>query len=155
MSKKFPTAKAVRFVLCEDVREEARQKLSYLGVFPADSITVIGPSVTQNGAGVAQIASIAIVITLKDLEGSFESRFRIKAPDGATVFDEGMGKVELTKRGTATLAWKAQPFVVPKFGRFEAELLLDGRPYPFEFEILDGSATAAKPIPKERKRGDV
>jgi len=154
MSKKYPVTKSVKFVLCEDVREEAHQKLNFLGVFPADSITVLGPKKAPDGPGVAVLASLAIVVTFKDVEGEFEARLRIVAPDGKVTFDDAIGKVNLVKRGTATLAWKAQGFVVPTFGRYRAEVLLDDRAYPFELEILDGSSkpTEQSPVPSARKR---
>ncbi len=145
MSKKFPATKSVKFILCEDVRMEAHQKLALLGVFPADSITVLGPKAPADGAGVAQLASLAILVMLKDLEGSFDARLRITDPDGRFAFDEVMGKVELQSRSDATLAWKAQGFVVPKFGVFRADLILDDRSYPFEFEIIDGSVARRDP----------
>lgn len=140
MNKRFPATKNVKFVLCEDVRMEANQKLALLGVFPADSITVLGPKAPAGGAGVAQLASLGFLVMLKDFAGSFDARLRIADPDGNFAFDEAMGKVELESRGNATLAWKAQGFVVPKFGVYRAELMLDDRAYPFEFEIVEGSA---------------
>lgn len=154
MSKKYPVTKSVKFVLCEDVREEAHQKLNFLGVFPADSITVLGPMGPPDGPGVAVLASLAIVVTFKDVEGEFEARLRIAAPDGKVTFDDAIGKVDLAKRGTATLAWKAQGFAVTKFGRYRAEVLLDERSYPFEFDILDGPAASDERAPagKVRKR---
>jgi hypothetical protein len=139
MSKKYPATKNVKFILCEDVRMEANQKLALLGVFPADSITVLGPKASADGAGVAQLASLGILVMLKDLEGNFDARLRIADPAGNSTFDEAMGKVEIKSRGNATLAWKSQGFVVPKFGTFRAELMLDDRSYPFQFEIIDGS----------------
>ena len=154
MSKKYPTARNIKFVLCEEVREESHQKLSLLGVFPADSITILGPKPAALGNGVAVLASLAIVVTFKDVEGEFEARLRIAAPDGKVAFDDAIGKVNLAKRGTATLAWKAQGFAVATFGRYLAEVLLDDRSYPFEFEILDGSSkpTEQAPEPSTRKR---
>jgi len=153
MSKKYPATKAVKFVLCEDVREEAHQKLSLLGVYPADSVTVVNPTPPPSGSGVALLASLAIVVVIKDLQGEFGTRLKVVAPDGETTFDEAMGTIQLTHRGAATLTWKIQGFIVPKFGRFRAELHLDDRSYPFEFEILNGAAVTANPMqaPKARK----
>lgn len=136
MTQKYPVAGNVKFILCEDVRMEAHQKLTLLGVFPADSITVLNPKEPPGGSGVAVLTSLTVVAVLKQAQGRFDARLRIVAPGGTAAFDEHIGAIELPKRGAATLAAKAMGFVVPAFGSYRAELQLDEKVYPFPFEIL-------------------
>lgn len=145
MSKKYPTAKTIKFILCEDLREEPRSKLTLLGVFAADSISILKPEAPKGGTGVAVLSSLAIVVAIKGIAGDFEAALAVHSPNGKKPAFEGkLGKVTLPKLGSATLAWKVQGFVVPKFGKYRAELSLDDRVYPFEFEILDGSMQQAE-----------
>lgn len=143
MTKNYPIAKNVKFILCEDVRMEAHQKLALLGVFPADSITVLGAKPPPAGPGVAVLTSLAIVTVIKSVTGSFDARLRIVGPDGGTAFDEHIGQIDLPKRGAATLAAKTMGFVVPAFGPYRAELQLDDKVFPFQFEIITGPASDA------------
>ncbi len=139
MSKKYPAAKSVKFILCEDVREEAHSKLTFLGVFTADSITLLRPQLPTGTQGVAVLASLAIVVILKGIEGDFETRMKLMTPDKKVAFEGSIGKVKAAKASSATLAWKVQGFVVTSYGCYHAELRLDDKVYPFDFDILDGT----------------
>jgi hypothetical protein len=140
MSKKYPAAKAVKFVLCEDAREEARRKLSLLGVYPNDSITVYAAEPVPAAGGVAVLQSLTLVAMLRGVAGEFAVSVKVLGPNRKLAFEGKLPELKIDKTASAVVGFKVQGFVVPEFGKYRAELMLDDRVYPYEFEVLNGEA---------------
>lgn len=143
MSKKYPAARAVKFILCEDAREEARQKMSFLGVFPNDSIAIHRAQQPSNGSGVAILENVTIVAMLRGLKGEFTASLKVVSPDEKVLFEAKFPNMKADEIDSALLVAKVKGFVVPAFGKYAVELRLDDRVYPYGFEIVDGGQKPA------------
>jgi hypothetical protein len=135
--KRLPAAKHVRFVLCEDARQEASGKSTLIGVYPGEIIVVYKPATPEGTHAVAALRSICLVFFVAGGVGRFDAGIRIDSPDGTAAFEQPVGVVTLEEHGTATIVGQIQPFLVKAFGVHAVTLSLDGRVYPFEFTIRE------------------
>ncbi len=143
MKKRLPGAKYVRFVLCEDARQEASGKSTLVGVYPGEIVVVHKPTPPEGTSSVAALKSICLVFFVAGGVGKFEAGMKITAPDGSVGFEQPVGTVTLEEHGTATIVGQIQPFLVKAFGVHMATLSLDGRAYPFEFTIREAAPKPA------------
>ena len=143
MKKRLPAAKHVRFVLCEDARQEASGKSTLIGVYPGEIIVVSKPATPEGTNAVAALKSICLVVFVAGGVGQFNAGIRIESPDGTVAFEQPVGAVTLEEHGTATVVGQIQPFLVKAFGVHAFTLLLDGRTYPFEFTIREAATPPA------------
>ena len=142
MKKQFPTAKAVQFLLCEDVRKEEGGKLGIAGLFPAGQIVVHNGQVPSEVKGVAVIEAVCLVFLITKGHGEFDTHVRVDAPDSETVFNQRVGSLTMKPGTTGTFVAKLSPFLVKAFGQHRAVLTLDDHEYAMPFEIRP-----AEPIP--------
>jgi hypothetical protein len=137
LKQRLPSAKHVRFVLCEDARQEVSGKSTLIGVYPGDIIVVHNPNTPEGTNAVAALRSICVVFFAASGGGRFEAGLKITAPDGSVGFEQTVGTVSLEQGGTVTIVGQIQPFLVKAFGVHTVTLSLDGREYPFEFTIRE------------------
>ena len=142
MKQRLPAAKHVRFVLCEDARQEVSGKSTLIGVYPGEIVVVHQPTPPEGTNAVAALRSICLVLFASHGTGRFDAGIRIAAPDGTVAFEQQVGVVSLEEHGTATIVGQIQPFLVKAFGVHTLTLSLDGREYPFEFVIREAIAAA-------------
>lgn len=137
MKTRAPAAKQVRFVLCEDARQEVSGKATLIGVYPGEIIVVHQPTSPEGSSAVAALRSVCLVFFVAGGVGRFEAGIKISAPDGSVGFEQKVGTVVLEASGTGTIIGLIQPFFVKDFGAHTVVLSLDGREYPFEFTIRE------------------
>lgn len=142
MKSRLPAAKHVRFVLCEDARQEVSGKSTLIGVYPGEIVVVHQPTTPEGTNAVAALRSICLVLFVSHGTGRFDAGIRIVAPDGTVAFEQQVGVVSLEEHGTATIVGQIQPFLVKAFGAHAFTLSLDEREYPFEFVIREAVAAA-------------
>lgn len=137
MKARSPTAKQIRFVLCEDARQEVSGKSTLIGVYPGEIIVVHQHASPEGRNAVAALRSVCLVFFVAGGVGRFEAAIKITAPDGTVGFEQKVGTIVLEAGGTATIIGQIQPFLVKAFGVHTVMLTLDGREYPFEFTIRE------------------
>jgi hypothetical protein len=139
MKKKLPEARQVRCHLCEDVRQEINGKLSLLGLYPDDTIIVLGKPASALPPGVVAHLNLAVVIVVTGGAGKFDGILRIVAPGGKALFESPMMPVTIERGRSATAGWKIQGVLFPRFGEYKIEFALDRKRYTFAFRVIDGS----------------
>jgi hypothetical protein len=127
----------VRFILCDDARQEIAGKTTLVGVFPGEIIVVHGPRPPEDSKAVAAISSVCLVFFIAGGAGEFTTTLRISAPDDTSILDQTVGNVLLKDGDTATVVGQIRPFLVRAFGVHKATLSMDGREYRFEFTIRE------------------
>jgi hypothetical protein len=159
MSSKLGVKPHVKFLLAEDVRQEAMGKISLLGVLPGERFLVSGPPPTFPPgfpSPVFVVPSLAFVFIVSDLGGNLAGRFSIVAPDGKT----DIAKVDMAvpgQKNSPTVAFSiARPFAGPSFGEYTIRLEIGTHRWKFALTIdkaPDTTQTPAKAAKaKARKR---
>lgn len=139
MKMRLPTARQVRFVLCEDARQEVSGKSTLIGVYPGEIVVVYDPTPPEGSNSLAALKSICLVFFVAGGVGRFDAGIRIAAADGTVAFEQPVGVVSVEEHGTATIVGQIQPFLVKAFGVHAVTLSLDGREYPFEFTVREAT----------------
>lgn len=135
MKVRGPTARQVRFVLCEDARQEVSGKSTLVGVYPGEIIVVHQPTSPEGSNAVAALRSVCMVFFVAGGVGRFDAGIKVCAPDGTVSFEQNVGTIVLESGGTGTIIGQIQPFFVKEFGAHTVVLTLGGREYPFEMTI--------------------
>ena len=135
MKVRAPTARQVRFVLCEDARQEVSGKATLVGVYPGEIIVVHQPTSPEGSNAVAALRSVCMVFFVAGGVGRFDAGIKVCAPDGTVSFEQKVGTIVLEPGGTGTIIGQIQPFFVKEFGAHTVVLTLEGREYPFEMTI--------------------
>lgn len=143
MAKATDRIQSAKFLLCEDIREELRSKLSVMGVFAGDRIDVHGPSPLPDGKGVAMLHSLGLVSILRGKPGKFDVEMTIQGPKGVLIGNGKFNDTVIGPDGVATLILRLPSFVVPAFGQYEARFVIGKQTLTFEFEILAAQTAAA------------
>jgi hypothetical protein len=133
----------VRFVLCEDARQEASGKSMLIGVYPGEIIVVHKPATPEGTNAVAALKSVCLVLFVAGGVGRFDAGIRIGSPDGTSAFEQSVGVVTLEEHRTVTIVGQMQPCLVKAFGVHAVTLSLDGHAYPFEFTIREAMTPSA------------
>ena len=143
MKKSVKRIESVKFLLCEDIREEIRSKLSVMGLYAGDRIDVHGPSPLPDGKGVAVLHSLGIAAILRGKPGTFDVDLKITGPKGESVGQGKFADTKITRDGVATLILRLPNFVVPAFGTYQASYSVQKQSMVFEFDILAASKDSA------------
>jgi hypothetical protein len=145
---------SLKFILCEDVRNEASGKLMLTGVYPGDSIKLVQNVATPPPGTIAVLPRLAIAIFVKaGYDAHAQIHATIKAPSGQELLSSTMGDGELMKGQAATLILQGGAFVVPGLGTYKVEIKLNDEVHEFAFDIQAGeNFEAAKPIAKVEGR---
>jgi hypothetical protein len=140
MSTKLPTRRDVRFLLAEDIRQEAGSKSSLLGLIPGERFWVAGPPPAGAPATVAFVLpSLAFMFIITGGQGSFRGRFRIVAPDKTVVVDTPLEKtIDVVTGRPSVFATASKPFAGPGFGEYSIQLELDKTKFAFPMVIEKG-----------------
>jgi uncharacterized protein DUF6941 len=125
MNKTVPKSDGSSFLLCEDVREEVNNKLSIIGVFPNDDITLQKEIV---------IPSVMAVLFARGGEGPCETRILLTDPKGQTVI-ESPKKTVVLEKDNAYLA--AVRVLAPELtvGQYTINFFFDDVPIRRTFEV--------------------
>lgn len=129
MQKKYPTDEKTSFILCEDIRQETGNKVSFLGVYGGRNIIFRG-----EGEKV-QLPSLAFVFSFLDGEGEFNITFSIINSKKDEIFSQPAGILKKKLGKIMNVYLKVSPFAGKVFGKFSARLKLDEKTYERTFEL--------------------
>jgi hypothetical protein len=129
VAKVFPSDSTTRFLVCENIREEARGKISFLGVYTGDQILV--PINTT----VVTLASVAFWFGFLDGEGQFAATVSLFSPTKTLLDQASMPAAEKEIGKMLNLIVNLAPFRTDEFGTYRAVAYLDQQAYERKFEI--------------------
>jgi len=161
MSTKLPTKRDVRFLLCEDIRQETLNKTSLLGLIPGEQFMVGGPRPPGMPPNIAFVLpSLGFMFVITGGSGRFPGRFKVIAPDKKTeIVDMPIEKpIDIAPGGRgAVFATGSKPFVGPAYGTYTVELDVGAAKFKFAMTIEQGpqspeSVIAALGKPRKSKR---
>jgi hypothetical protein len=143
----LPTKRDVRFLLAEDIRQEASTRPTLLGLIPGERFMVGGspPSVAPPGTAFV-LPSLAFVFIITGGHGKFEGRFRIVAPDRKTpAVDIPVEEpIAIAPGKVSVFGTTAKPFIGSAFGKYSVELQVGNTSFKFPMMITKGAATPKK-----------
>lgn len=130
MAKTLPDNSSSIFLLCEDVRQEVGNKLSFMGVFPNNDIVI--------PKGAPQIIpSLACVLVARGGSGSLATQLTVVDPDG---FNMAAGPLEnvMAEAGKSHLMLMKMIGPTMKFGVYKANFRFDDFIIERKFEVKEG-----------------
>ena len=130
----------VKFIIAEEVRPEANNKMSIMGLFPGDVIIVVKgnrpegiPADTPAG-----IERLAILVMVNETVGLHKFKGRIIQPSGQAYNEfASLGEATIKKGFAHTVLIEVKPFVVKEIGMFSFEFFVDDLKYVFPFEVRE------------------
>jgi hypothetical protein len=132
MSKSLPKSELSTFILCEDIRQETGNKLSFMGVFANNDILV------EKDTRPIVIPSLMFALLARGGNGSCQSRVLLIAPNGETVVE--------TAPETATLDIEKAHFLATKLlgpplmpGEYIIKFLFDDVAIQRSFKVKVGA----------------
>ena len=127
--------KRITTLLCEDVRQEAGQKLTVIGVFPGNLINI-----PHDAPDRVQL-QLTFLFILEDGEGEFSGNFRIVGAEGTLGDLIEVAKSTKYRDAGMTLVFNYRPSPLLAPGEYRGELKLAGNTYGLDFRIhrLPGS----------------
>lgn len=138
----------VNFLLAEEVRPEANNKISVLGLFAGDIVIMIKgvrpegvPEDTPGG-----LERLAILSIISDApEGLLKFKGRLIEPSGELSRPEfALGEATTKKGFSHTVIVELKPLIVKKPGIFRFEFFVDEEMFSFPFEIREQTQPADK-----------
>jgi hypothetical protein len=131
MAKILPESNSSLFLLCEDMRQEIGNKLSFMGVFTNNDIVI--------PAGTLQIVlpSLVCVLLARWGNGPITTRMIAAHQDGSVLFETPLENAVLETGKSHLMVMK---LMVPtlKFGVYTAKYLFDDLVIERTFEIKEG-----------------
>lgn len=127
--KNYPDS--VRFLLCEDIRQELGNKLSILGLFVGDDIVIKGEKEGQ------VIPSLAILAIFSGGVGEFQVSTKLyRHSRSEPILDLSKYQIIEKKGENITSAIKVAPFKIEEFGEYTAVWNFNGeKEYKYTFKI--------------------
>jgi len=120
-----------RFFVCEQVRNEAGNKLTLLGCYTSGHI-VANKKIKDDEPAELEIA---FVITLLDGYGKFRVSLDVLAPDERPVFSDQVGETVMSKGKGHDLVFQFRPLQFPSPGTYVVKLGLDESTYKYTFQL--------------------
>jgi hypothetical protein len=124
--------KQLNIILCEDIRQEAGNKVSLIGVYTDGIIFQIGD---VNPAPPLQIAQIAVYATFEQLEKSCELKIKLIDPSGETIFETPKADVIPAGKGITMVAFKMLGLTFKAQGTHKVEFQFDNKKVSFKFLV--------------------
>ena len=136
----------VNFLIAEEVRPEANNKITVLGLFAGDIIIMIKgarPQGVPEGlpAGLERLSILAIISDAPD--GLHKFKGRLIEPSGELYRPESALGEATTKKGFShTVIVELKPLIVKKSGIFRFEFFVDEEMFSYPFEIREQTQPA-------------
>lgn len=131
----------VNFLLAEEVRREASNKLTILGLFPGDTIIMLTRRASEGVSAdtPAGLERLTILATISDApDGMHTFRGRIYDPSGRPFAPEVTFGEATTKKGYShTVVIESKPFIVKQPGTFRLEFFVDTEMFAYQFELRE------------------
>lgn len=133
----LPTKEYFDFIVCEEIRQEYGNKLSFLGVYAGG--IVIDTTKSSGKTKDYIIPSLSFFFNFRDGEGTYKASLTILDPNGEILIENDPG--ELTKRPSQAMSFyiSCRPFIFKVFGEYVARLTLDSTSYEGRFLVRDKS----------------
>ena len=131
----------VDFLIADEIRPEAGNKLMVLGLFPGSIIIILkkelqGTSPQGVSAGLDRLSILATISGASD--GLHKFKGKIIEPTGDLYQPEAVFGESVTKHGFAhTVIVELKPFVIKQLGKFRFEFFVDAEMFVHEFEIRE------------------
>lgn len=130
----------VNFLIAEEIRPEAQNKLTVLGLFAGDTIIINGerPEGVADDvpAGLERLAILATIIEAP--AGLHKFKGKITEPSGSQYQPEFQFGEAITKNGFShSVIIELKPFIVKQPGFFRLDFFVDEEIFPFTFEIRE------------------
>jgi hypothetical protein len=150
---------SVKFILCEDVRSEVQAKVSLLGIYPGETVRVIGDAPPEMQDAKAAISSLAFAFFVSNAKGKLAPRLQFTDPRGIDGPPLDLAETAFEPGKSSTIAALAKPFIVSAFGEYSVTLQLGATAHKFAFYVEKGSSSdlhnAGIPLtqPSAKRRG--
>ncbi len=129
--KKYPSV--IWSILADDVRQETGSKISIIGAYTGNDITVTPTQQLPTGQSIG--FPLTVLYVFEGVEGEHEARLNIFDPLGKAV-GNGVLKFNPGKVSTVNAIFKLPNFVVSESGQYTAKLSFgDQKPYEFKFKV--------------------
>lgn len=130
MLKKAPTP--INFIICEDIRQEAGNKVSLLGVY---SDGIVFEATPENTSPPMRVAQLAIYATFGNLEAACALDFKIVDPNGKVTFKSPHTEQLKSGDGVTMVGCKFVGLEFKKQGTHKVVFLFDDKPVEFNFTV--------------------
>ena len=140
MRRQYPKAEHMKTLICEQVRPDLNQKLSFLGVYAGDRIIFL-PS--PSGEVQYRLQGLAFVFIFKDGVGQFDCNFSLTNPDGEDTYQLPLEPLRIEKGKSAACIVQIGNIGFKREGVYRATLALERKKYSFEFVVSSSDARAA------------
>ncbi len=131
MKISHPSQERFNFILCEDIRQEVGNKLTFLGVYTGGDILF------PKGTKEMVLPSLTLFFGFGDGEGEFGVRIKLTGPDGSIIVEKELERAIKKPREGMNLIFGFKPFHVKEFGTYAIAVYLDGEPYERTFDIKE------------------
>jgi hypothetical protein len=133
----------VKFLVAEEVRPEASNKMSIVGFYPGDVIVMLKKERPQGvPQGVPEgtpegFERLAILATISDApEGTHKFKGRLIEPSGDAYAPESpLGEAAIPKGFSHVVVVELKPFIVKQAGTYTYEFFVDDEIFKFPFEV--------------------
>jgi hypothetical protein len=132
--KQFPTDADVTFLTCEFGRNEQNGKITLIGLFPDNRVS-IAPGTTMPFA-----LPLAMVFILKNCEGTFDVKVELDAPNHTNMISQSIGSITIPPDTAQTFSLNFPIFQSIHLGTYAAVLWLDQRRFERTLRIEQGSS---------------
>jgi hypothetical protein len=134
---KFLPSKA-KFFLSDDLREEARGKMTLVGLYPDDKMYVeMATQGTVPPGVVAVLSQLTVSCVMFGGAGRFSTDSEIKAPTGQ-VLVKLAGDQDFNANGTSTLVFRGTSVAIPAYGTFSCTVKVGTKKFLYVFAIVAG-----------------
>lgn len=152
----------IQFLLAEDVRLEQFGKLSLLGWYGGESITLLRSPGEPEQNWQPNLNSLAFIFRFTPGTGSYSAILTLHSPSGKEVGKANLGQVTSFNGQPLGVVCKVGPIQVSEFGTYTVGVQLDTYRYEKTFDLVRGGAavefgqrplgvTATTPATKKRK----
>lgn len=139
----------VNFLIAEEVRPEANNKVSVLGLYAGDIVIMLKKNLPQGvpegtPAGFERLAILATICDAPD--GVHKLKGRIVEPTGELYKPESsLGESAIPKGFCHLVVLELKPFIVKQPGIFTFEFFVDDQMFTFPFEIRVQDQMSSEP----------
>ena len=128
------------FLIAEDIRQEERGKITFLGAFTGGEIEV---TPEPNAVGPLALSGLGVYFGIKGGRGNFRIRVELVDPENANLLPANTQQQLEKPQETVNLdvMFKIAPFPI-KFGTYRARVFLDDHMYEKSFVVKQGGAQA-------------
>lgn len=130
----LPTKEKTRFLICDDIRQEVGDKLSFIGVYTGgDIVPTPVPQSVNAGAAPPALSSLSCYFGFTDGEGDFPCKILIKSPNNQSLAEYDFGNIKKERDKVINIIFRISPFPLTP-GTYKAIAILDTESY--ENEII-------------------